>query len=166
MKEYRNFYHSPIGNWCLTSDGTCLTAVSFVVNTIPKNADDELDIFEETKKWLDIYFSGKCPDFMPNIKLNGTPFQMSVWNILKEIPYGKTVTYGEIANKIAIKRGIERMSAQAVGGAVGRNPITIIVPCHRVIGANGALVGYEYGTKIKAKLLELENCDKFVKDNR
>lgn len=166
MKEYRNFYHSPIGNWCLTSDETCLTAVSFVVNTIPKNADDELDIFEETKKWLDIYFSGKCPDFMPNIKLNGTPFQMSVWNILKEIPYGKTVTYGEIANKIAIKRGIERMSAQAVGGAVGRNPIAIIVPCHRVIGANGALVGYEYGTKIKAKLLELENCDKFIKVNR
>ena len=91
---------------------------------------------------------------------------MSVWNILKEIPYGKTITYSEIADKIALERGIKRMSAQAVGGAVARNPIAIIVPCHRVIGANGELVGYEYGTEIKTALLELENCDKFIKDNR
>ena len=82
MKEYKNIYYSPIGNWSLTSDGTCLTAVSFVGKTIPKDVTDKLDIFEETKKWLDIYFSGKCPDFMPNIKLNGTVFQMEVWDIL------------------------------------------------------------------------------------
>lgn len=166
MKVYTNLYCSPIGNWSLVSDGTYLTEVSFVGDALLTNADDELPIFDETKRWLEIYFSRKCPDFIPNIKLNGTPFQMSVWNILKEIPYGKTITYSEIADKIALERGIKRMSAQAVGGAVARNPIAIIVPCHRVIGANGELVGYEYGTEIKTALLELENCDKFIKDNR
>ncbi len=113
-------------------------------------------IIQQSVDWLNIYFSGKEPDFMPAVSLKGTPFQMEVWNILKEIPYGQTMTYGEIAVRIARQRGISRMSAQAVGGAVGRNPISIIIPCHRVVGANGSLTGYAGGIDRKRVLLKLE----------
>lgn len=123
------------------------------------NKDRDLQIFKDTTRWLDIYFSGKNPDFMPPLKLNGTEFQKEVWEILLAIPYGTTRTYGDIAAQIAKKRNLSRMSAQAVGQAVGHNPISIIVPCHRVVGSNGNLTGYAGGIDKKVKLLELEGID-------
>ena len=116
----------------------------------------ELTIFELTFQWLDTYFNGKEPDFTPPLSLYGTPFQKMVWEILLTIPYGQTMTYGDIAKRIAEQKGIARMSAQAVGGAVGRNPISIIIPCHRVIGTNGSLTGYAGGIGKKIYLLNLE----------
>lgn len=116
-----------------------------------------LPIFQETCRWLDLYFSGREPDFTPQYKIEGlTPFRLEVINILNTIPYGKTMTYGEIAEKIAAARGIRRMSAQAVGQAVGWNPICIIVPCHRVLGAGGSLTGYGGGIDNKISLLKCE----------
>ncbi len=161
MKYVKN-YSSPIGKIILISDGKCLTELMLgkQVNSF-RFADEEyreaaLEIFTQAEAWLDIYFSGNIPGFMPPIHLSGTEFQMAVWEILLSIPYGKTVTYGEIADKIARQRGSKRMSAQAVGNAVGRNPIGIMIPCHRVIGKNGKLVGYAGGIEIKEKLLKIE----------
>lgn len=110
----------------------------------------------DTVRWLTLYFSGKKPDFTPQLHLMGTPFQKEVWEILLTIPYGETITYGEIATKLAKKRGLISMSAQAVGGAVGRNPVSIIVPCHRVVGTGGKLTGYAGGIWRKEALLKLE----------
>ena len=123
-----------------------------------------LPVFKETILWLNIYFNGKEPDFMPRLKLDGTAFRIEIWQILQQIPYATTLTYGDIAKKIAIKRGIEDMSAQAVGGAVGHNPISIIIPCHRLLGSNGSLTGYAGGIDKKIALLELEGIDtnKFI----
>ena len=115
-------------------------------------------VFEQAKKWLAIYFSGKEPDFKIPLHFIGTDFQNEVWEILSSIPYGQTTTYGEIAKQLAARRGLERMSAQAVGGAVGRNEISIIVPCHRVVGANGSLTGYAGGIDKKIALLQLEGA--------
>lgn len=111
------------------------------------------------RKWLDIYFSGKEPDFMPPVHMIGSPFRLSVWELLRQIPYGETVTYGELAKMVAEKRGLSRMSAQAVGGAVGHNEISIIVPCHRVVGSDGSLTGYAGGVDRKERLLTLEGVD-------
>ncbi len=119
----------------------------------------ETNYFDQAKKWLDIYFSGHDPGFFPQIHMVGSDFRNRVGEIMCEIPYGKTVTYGWIAEKIAKERGLDRMSAQAVGGAVGHNPICIIVPCHRVIGANNSLTGYGGGIQRKKALLELEGND-------
>ncbi|MDE6885799.1 MAG: methylated-DNA--[protein]-cysteine S-methyltransferase [Helicobacteraceae bacterium] len=113
-------------------------------------------IFENTKMWLDIYFDNQIPPFTPPLKATGSSFALSVWEILLKIPYGKSSTYGAIAKIIATQRGLKKMSAQAVGGAVGANPIAIIIPCHRVIGSNGTLTGYAGGLDIKKKLLEIE----------
>ena len=121
--------------------------------------EKELPALEMAKTWLDIYFSGKEPDFMPPIHLTGSPFRLSVWKLLQQIPYGKTMTYGELARRIAGQRGISHMSAQAVGGAVGHNPISIIVPCHRVVGSDGSLTGYAGGVERKEQLLALEGVD-------
>ena len=115
----------------------------------------DLPVFGEAVKWLDLYFAGKEPDFMPALSPSGTTFQQAVWEILRTIPYGATTSYGTIA-KCLEKRAGKRMSAQAVGGAVGRNPISILIPCHRVIGANGSLTGYAGGLDKKEYLLELE----------
>lgn len=117
-----------------------------------------LPIFEDTMRWLDCYFSGVEPDFTPAIKLYGTPFQQMVWHILQSIPYGFTITYGEIARRIAFFKAKSVMSSQAVGGAVGRNPISIIVPCHRVLGHDGRLTGYAGGLDKKLRLLGLEHA--------
>ena len=119
--------------------------------------EKENHILKDALRWLDIYFSGQKPDFLPKLHLIGTDFQREVWDILLEIPYGQTVTYGEIARKIADKRGLKTMSAQAVGGAVGHNRVSVIVPCHRVIGSDGSLTGYAGGIERKIKLLEIEN---------
>lgn len=142
----------------MSSGGKVLTGLSLLKQkpTI-SYIEKELKIFDETKKWLDIYFSGNKPKFMPEIKLKGTPFQIAVYKILLKIPYGETMTYGEIADIIAKERGIKKMSAQAIGGAVKRNNIMILVPCHRVIGTNGNLIGFSGGgIKNKIKLLTIE----------
>lgn len=115
-----------------------------------------LPVFAETVKWLDIYFGGKNPGFTPRLNLVGTEFQKEVWEMLLQIPYGQTTTYKEIAEKIAQNRGLTSMSAQAVGSAVGHNPISVIVPCHRVIGSNGSLTGYAAGVEKKRWLLQTE----------
>ena len=116
-------------------------------------------LLEEARRWLDVYFSGQEPDFLPPLRYDFTPFRKAVCDIMLTIPYGKTMTYGEIAGMIAAERGIEKMSAQAVGGAVGHNPISLMIPCHRVVGTNGSLTGYGGGIARKVKLLELENAD-------
>lgn len=121
---------------------------------------EDLEIFEQTREWLDIYFGGKNPDFLPSLSPGiRTEFCARVSEIMKEIPYGKTITYGEIAKRIAEEKGIKRMSAQAVGGAVGLNPVCIIIPCHRVLGAKGKLTGYGGGIKNKIGLLRLEGIN-------
>ena len=124
-----------------------------------EHKEKEIPIFEKVKEWLDIYFSGKEPDFTVPLHFTGTDFQNEVWEILCTIPYGQTISYGEIAKQIAAKKGLPRMSAQAVGGAVGHNEISIIVPCHRVVGTNGSLTGYASGIEKKVELLKLENVD-------
>ena len=116
-------------------------------------------LLEEARRWMDVYFSGQEPDFLPPLRYDSTPFRKAVCDIMLTIPYGKTMTYGEIADMIAAERGIEKMSAQAVGGAVGHNPISLMIPCHRVVGTNGSLTGYGGGINRKVKLLELENAD-------
>lgn len=148
--NYTDHYNSPIGKLTLETDGEFLTGLWFSEKLGVENKT--LPIFKETKKWLDIYFKGKNPDFTPKIKLEGSAFRHSVWKILQEIPYGTTVTYKYIAQKVFK----DKICAQAVGNAVGHNPISIIVPCHRVIGTNGSLTGYAGGLERKVKLLQLE----------
>ncbi len=122
--------------------------------------EKDLPIFDETIKWLNLYFQGKNPSFIPKYKINDmTPFRQEVINEMLKIPYGQTVTYNDIAKAIAKKRGLKKMSAQAVGGAVGWNPICIIIPCHRIVGTNGSLTGYGGGIINKLKLLELEGIN-------
>ena len=121
--------------------------------------EQETSVLAEAKRWLDIYFTGKEPDFTPPLHPIGSAFRRSVWEILLQIPYGQTTTYGEIARQLAKKQGLDRMSAQAVGGAVGHNEISIIIPCHRVVGADGSLTGYAGGIGKKETLLELERAD-------
>lgn len=151
----RCYYHSPLGELTLVSDGTYLTGVWFG-QVCEKYEQKELSVFKQTIRWLDTYFDGEIPDVLPPLRLEGTAFRKEVWDILLEIPYGETVSYGEIAKQLAQRRGIDRMSAQAVGGAVGHNPISILVPCHRVVGSNGKMIGYGGGVNRKIKLLELE----------
>ena len=117
----------------------------------------ETPILAAAKGWLDIYFTGREPDFLPPLHPAGSLFQQAVWALLLQIPYGQTVTYGQLAARLAAERGLARMSAQAVGGAVGRNRISLIIPCHRVLGADGSLTGYAGGLDRKAKLLACEH---------
>lgn len=157
-------YDSILGVLTMVSDGEYLTGLfmdSQQSNDFYTNMKfvENLPVFVDTKRWLDIYFSGKEPDFTPKIKTNGSPFRGEVWDILRKIPYGTTATYGEIAKEIAQNRGVEKISPQAVGGAVGSNPIGIIIPCHRVVGANGNLTGYAGGLGNKIRLLTLEKAD-------
>lgn len=160
---YKYNYASPLGAITFASSGESLMGLwfdgqkYFPNDLLSEGTETELPIFRQTANWLNTYFSGKVPDFTPLISLNTTPFCKAVCEIILTIPYGQTMTYGEIANVIADKRGIKRMSAQAVGNAVGHNPISIIIPCHRVVGANGSLVGYAGGLDKKIRLLKLEN---------
>ena len=119
----------------------------------------ETPVLAEAKKWLDLYFSGKEPNFIPPLHPAGSPFRQAVWKLLLEIPYGQTTTYGEIAGRLAAMQNTSSMSAQAVGGAVGHNEISIIIPCHRVVGTNGSLTGYAGGIDRKIALLKLEHTD-------
>ncbi len=160
--QYINHYQSDIGGITLASDGQNITGLwldgqkYFPYMLLEKALREDLPVFETAKKWLDIYFSGHEPEFTPPILLRGSAFRMEVWAELINIPYGRVTTYGNIACAIAAKHGLKSMSSQAVGGAVGHNPISIIVPCHRVIGSNGGLVGYAGGLEIKKALLGLE----------
>jgi methylated-DNA-[protein]-cysteine S-methyltransferase len=166
---YIYHYHSPLGGITLSSNGTELTGLWFdgqkyFGDTLGEEYEEKnLPIFEETARWLDIYFSGKSPDFTPALSMETTPFRKAVWKIMLTIPYGRTMTYGEIAKRIAKQKELPNMSAQAVGGAVGHNSISLIVPCHRVVGTNGSLTGYSGGIDKKVKLLTLEkvNMSKF-----
>ena len=159
-------YESPLGGVLLAADEIGLTGLWFdgqryFSRGLPADrVERETPALLEAKRWLDIYFSGKEPDFTPPLHPIGSAFRQSVWEILLQIPYGKTTTYGEIARQLSEKMGLSRMSAQAVGGAVGHNEISIIIPCHRVVGTNGSLTGYAGGIDKKGKLLELEHTDR------
>ena len=160
--EYVYHYTSPLGKITMASDGGRLTGLWFdgqkyFADTLDEEHEEKpLPIFEQTMRWLDIYFGGKEPGFTPPVTMKTTGFRRAVWEILLTIPYGQTMTYGEIADRIARQKGIAKMSARAVGGAVGHNAISLIIPCHRVIGANGRLTGYAGGIDKKMKLLEME----------
>lgn len=162
--DYIAFLKSPLGNIMLSSDGSSLTGLWFEKQKyFGENLDKiyeekELPVFEKTFKWLDIYFSGEEPDFTPKIKMKTTEFRKKVWEILLSIPYGETMTYKEIAEIIAKENNYSKMSAQAIGGAVGHNAISIIIPCHRVVGTNGKLTGYASGIDKKLFLLNLEKA--------
>lgn len=180
---HKAFYESPLGLLVMVSDGESLVRLDFVrdaekeepdlvvdavfcggcATEVNKEADEANDVnyandvvLSKTKRWLDDYFAGRRPDFAPPLKPQGTPFQELVWQLLLGIPYGATITYGELAQAVAQRLGKERMSAQAVGQAVGHNPIAVIIPCHRVLGKNGQLTGYAGGLERKKALLALE----------
>lgn len=162
---YTCSYQSLLGNILLASDEIGLTGLWFegqkyFANTLPKeHISQEMPILTEAKRWLDVYFSGEEPNFTPPLHPTGSPFRQAVWQILLQIPYGQTMTYGEIAGQLAAMQGSAHMSAQAVGGAVGHNEVSIIIPCHRVVGTNGSLTGYAGGIWKKVRLLELEKTD-------
>ena len=153
---------TPLGEVRLRSDGESLTGLWFVgqVNDVKDNRDieikDDLPIFKQVETWLESYFSGEETPITIPLQPKGTIFQERVWKILKEIPYGETMTYGDIAQRIAKEKGVATYSAQAVGQAVGKNPISILIPCHRVLGRNGALIGYAGGVHRKEQLLRIE----------
>ena len=158
-------YQSPLGEILLAADEVGLTGLWFdrakyyAAGLAPQSTERETPPLTEAKRWLDVYFSGKMPDFMPPLHPIGSDFRQEVWALLLQIPYGQTVTYGELARQLAEKQGRPRMSAQAVGGAVGHNKISIIIPCHRVVGTGGSLTGYAGGIDRKVKLLALEQTD-------
>lgn len=158
-------YNSPLGGILLAADEIGLTGLWFdgqkyFARDLPaEHVEQNTPVLSEAKRWLDIYFTGRKPDFTPPLHPIGSVFRQAVWEILLQIPYGQTTTYGEIARQLAAKLGLPRMSAQAVGGAVGHNEISIIIPCHRVVGTNGSLTGYAGGIDKKVKLLELEHTD-------
>ena len=164
---YSTPYHSPLGPLLLASDGQHLVGLwmqgqkyfggSISGTPVPQ---DDLPVFTATRQWLDAYFTGKQPTIaqLP-LALQGSGFRQLVWQLLCEIPYGQTTTYGEIARSVAVRQNLPRMSSQAVGGAVGHNPISIIIPCHRVVGSHGSLTGYAGGISKKIHLLEHEGAD-------
>ena len=158
-------YDSPLGGILLAADEIGLTGLWFdggkyFADHLPAaHTERETPILAEVKRWLDVCFTGREPDFMPPLHPVGSAFRQAVWKILLQIPYGQTTTYGEIARRLAEQQGLPRMSAQAVGGAVGHNAISILIPCHRVVGTNGSLTGYAGGIGKKVKLLELERTD-------
>lgn len=158
-------YEAPLGTITLACDGEAIIGLWFnkqryFGNILPEQTEQrEHPLFKDAKRWLDLYFSGREPDFTPPLRYDSTPFRKQVCEIMLTIPYGHTMTYGEIAAEIARQQRKERMSAQAVGGAVGHNPISLIIPCHRVVGTNGSLTGYGGGITRKVKLLELERVN-------
>lgn len=162
--EYINYYDSPLGAILLSSDDNALTGLWFEGQRYyAKSLSDEhqerkTPVMELASKWLDIYFSGNEPDFTVPVAVNGTPFQKEVCRIMQTIPYGNTMTYGEIADIITAERNGSRTSPRAVGSAVGHNPVSIIIPCHRVVGSDGSLTGYAGGLERKQKLLMLEHA--------
>lgn len=162
IETYFQYYASPLGRMILESDGEALTGLRFERPGARQDAPaaGKLPVFAETARWLDLYFGGEDPGFTPEIRLRGSAFRQAVWAALCTVPYGTTTTYGEIAALAAEQLQVPRMSAQAVGGAVGHNPVALIIPCHRVIGKDGSLTGYAAGLDRKQALLELEKASK------
>ena len=163
--QYICKYQSPFGGITISADGNSLTGLWFdgqkyFAATLPAaHEEKQLPIFDQTRKWLDSYFSGENPGFTPPLHPEGSSFRQAVWEILLQIPYGETITYKDIAKEIARQQGKQTMSAQAIGGAVGHNPISIIIPCHRVVGSDGSLTGYAGGIPKKVGLLTLEQAN-------
>lgn len=163
--DYTHHYASPLGGVTLASDGEALTGLWFdgqkyyAASLSARHAEKALPVFDEAARWLDLYFSGHDPGFTPPLNLRGTAFRRAVWELLLTIPFGHTMTYGQIAETLAARAGLSRMSARAVGGAVGHNPVSLIVPCHRVVGADGSLTGYAGGLERKRRLLLLEGAE-------
>lgn len=162
--QYIQYYQSPLGKILLAADDLGLTGLWFegekyyALSLDKQREERSTPVLESAAKWLDIYFSGRDPGPFRPLHLIGSAFRRSVWEILLTIPYGETTTYGKIAEQIAAEKGLPHMSAQAVGGAVGHNEISIIVPCHRVVGTDGSLTGYAGGVGTKASLLKLEHA--------
>ena len=162
---YTTEYLSPLGTITLACDeeaiiGLWFNGQRYFGSILPRQTErQERPLFQEARRWLDLYFAGQEPGFLPPLHPAGSTFQQAVWALLLQIPYGQTVTYGELARQLAEKQGRPRMSAQAVGGAVGHNKISIIIPCHRVVGTGGSLTGYAGGIDRKVKLLALEQAD-------
>lgn len=154
--KYWTIYNSLLGKILLEADELGITKVAFLEDNI-NNIEEKNDYLRIAINWLNIYFSGENPDFMPPIHMIGTNFQKRVWEILLSIPYGKALTYGDISKILAKEMGIKKMSAQAIGKALSKNQLLIIVPCHMVIGKNNELVGYNGGIWRKKSLLQLEN---------
>nr|WP_296482533.1 methylated-DNA--[protein]-cysteine S-methyltransferase [uncultured Acetatifactor sp.] len=163
--EYIQYYESPMGRILMSCDGKALNGLWFVDQKYyaaalsEEHQEKNTVVFDRAREWLGIYFQGREPDFTPPLSMKTTPFRKRVWEILLTIPYGHTMTYGEIAGRIALEKGFSHMSAQAVGGAVGHNAVSLIIPCHRVVGTDGSLTGYAGGIDRKAKLLTLEKVN-------
>lgn len=159
---YTTTQDSPLGRLLLAADETGLTGIWFkdgryaLEGLDPDHVEKETPVLAETRRWLKAYFSGEAPAFLPPLHPAGSPFRQAVWKLLLEIPYGQTTTYGALAAQLAKQQGLARMSAQAVGGAVEHNPISILIPCHRVVGMDGSLTGYAGGLERKRFLLRLE----------
>ena len=156
------YYDAPYGRYVMAAEDGALTGLwlegqKYFPSDLPEPSGEEAEIFARTRRWLDAYFAGRQPEVsaLP-IAPRGSAFAQSVWQLLLEIPYGQTVTYGQLAKRLAKQRGLPQLSAQAVGGAVGHNPISIIIPCHRVLGAKNRLTGYAGGLDVKTFLLKLE----------
>lgn len=169
---YLHQYASPLGKIIMAANGEKLTGLWFEgqkyfdTTIVEEGEEKQLPIFEQAGEWLNTYFQGKDPGFIPSVHLEGTAFRKQVWKILLTIPYGQTMTYGEIAGIIAQNRSLSRMAARAVGAAAGRNPISLIIPCHRIVGAGGSLTGYAGGIERKEKLLALEKVKEIRRDKR
>ncbi|MDE6405020.1 MAG: methylated-DNA--[protein]-cysteine S-methyltransferase [Lachnospiraceae bacterium] len=160
--EYIHYYDSILGRIMLAADGQALTGLwfegqkYFAAKLDQSHEQRSLPVFAQTAEWLTLYFSGKKPAFIPPLSMKGTSFQKEVWEALLAVPFGQTTTYAKIAAGIAVHRGLSSMSAQAVGSAVAHNPVSLIIPCHRVIGSDGSLTGYAGGLEKKEWLLAME----------
>lgn len=162
---YTSEYASPLGGIILACDdnaiiGLWFSGQKYFGSTLPMHTEAKAHpLLQDARRWLDIYFSGKAPGFLPPLRYDSTPFRKAVCDIMLTIPYGRTMTYGQIARELARQQGREKVSAQAVGGAVGHNPISLLIPCHRVVGTGGSLTGYAGGIDRKMQLLRLEGAD-------
>lgn len=169
--DYTWHYESPLGGITLGSDGTSLFGLwfdgqmHFADVLSPEHEERLIPVLKDTCRWLDIYFSGSEPGFTPPLVMRASPFRKAVWEIMLTIPYGKTMTYGEIAKRIVERDGVARIASQAVGGAVGHNSISLIIPCHRVVGADGSLTGYAGGIDKKLSLLRMEGKSDQMRPN-
>jgi methylated-DNA-[protein]-cysteine S-methyltransferase len=163
--NYTFEYDSPVGLLTVASDGESITGLwmkgqkHFAATPERENAATDLPVFASARAWLDTYFSGENPTFMPPLAPRGSAFRQAVWAVLRTIPYGEAITYGAVAKMIAKESGGAKMAARAVGGAVGHNPVSIMIPCHRVVGSDGSLTGYAGGIRAKITLLTLEHAD-------
>lgn len=170
--KFAHHYQSPLGGITMLSDGEALLGLWFDGQTyfpadLPELCGEtRLPLWEQADEWLTLYFDGQEPGFLPPLRMETTPFRRRVWQELLKIPYGQTETYGEIAKRLAAERGLARFSAQAVGGAVGHNAISLMIPCHRVVGSDGALTGYAGGLEKKRALLTLEGVTLFEQGDR